>query len=220
MQGFDELNKKINNRIQQLSILVHNKENTQREYDELAELIYPKLKYHIWKFCKNNLDTEEALHFTLVKVFNNIDKYNPENGRFTTWAFTIARNETLYYLDRKHKDIPKYIEISTLYEDSEYNDQLSAEDKQNNHNEVTDIFNKTISQIYNLKDELLKNIAIDKMVKNTKVKEIALKYGIPENTVKTKLRKARFEIRKSVIQEDPEVNRKLSDSLPNFKVKS
>ena len=172
MQGFDELNKKINNRIQQLSILVHNKENTQREYDELAELIYPKLKYHIWKFCKNNLDTEEALHFTLVKVFNNIDKYNPENGRFTTWAFTIARNETLYYLDRKHKDIPKYIEISTLYEDSKYNDQLSAEDKQNNHNEVTDIFNKTISQIYNLKDELLKNIAIDKMVKNTKVKEI------------------------------------------------
>jgi len=220
MQGFDELNKKINNRIQQLSILVHNKENTQREYDELAELIYPKLKYHIWKFCKNNLFTEEALHFTLVKVFNNIDKYNPENGRFTTWAFTIARNETLYYLDRKHKDIPKYIEISTLYEDSKYNDQLSAEDKQNNHNEVTDIFNKTISQIYNLKDELLKNIAIDKMVKNTKVKEIALKYGIPENTVKTKLRKARFEIRKSVIQEDPEVNRKLSDSLPNFKVKS
>ena len=153
-------------------------------------------------------------------MFNNIEKYNPESGRFTTWAFTIARNETLYYLDRKYKDIPKYIEISSLYEDSKYNDALSADDIINSHNEVTEIFNRTIDEIFNLKDELIKNIAIDKMVNNTKVKEIALKYDIPENTVKTKLRKARFEIRKSVIKKDPEVNRKLSDSLPDFKIKS
>ena len=50
--------------------------------------------------------------------------------------------------------------------------------------------------------------------------KIALKYDMPENTVKTKLRKARFEIRKSVIKKDPDVNRKLSDSLPDFKIKS
>lgn len=219
MPAFDELNKKINNRIQEISIKIHSKKHTQREYEEIAELVYPKLKYHIWKFCKNDLDTEEALHFTLVKIFNNIEKYNPESGRFTTWAFTIARNETLYYLDRKYKDIPKYIEISSLYEDSKYNNQLSADEVTNNHNEVTEIFNKTINEIFNLEDELLKNIAIDKMVNNTKVKEIAIKYKMPENTVKTKLRKARFEIRKSVIKKDPEVNRKLSDSLPDFKIK-
>ena len=137
MPAFDELNKKINNRIQEISIKIHKKKYTKKEYEEIAELVYPKLKYHIWKFCKNDLDTEEALHFTLVKIFNNIEKYNPESGRFTTWAFTIARNETLYYLDRKYKDIPKYIEISALYEDSKYNDQLSADQISSNHNEVT-----------------------------------------------------------------------------------
>mgnify|MGYP000350514845 FL=1 len=220
MPAFDEINKKINNRIQEIAVLIYRKEHTNREYEEIAELVYPKLKYHIWKFCKNDLDTEEALHFTLVKIFNNMEKYNPGSGRFTTWAFTIARNETLYYLDRKYKDIPRYIEISSLYEDSNYNDSLSTTDKVNSQNEVTEIFNRTINEIFNLEDELLKNIAIDKMVNNTKVKEIALKYDMPENTVKTKLRKARFEIRKSVIKKDPDVNRKLSDSLPDFKIKS
>ena len=219
MAGFEELNKEINNRIQELSEIVHKEEHTEREYNELAALIYPKLRFFVWKFCKNEIDTEEALHFALVKIFKNICKYTPCSGRFTTWAFTIARNETLYYLDRKNKDIPPYIEISSLFVDSKYNDNLSFLEKNNNHNEVTDIFNSTISEIYNLEDELLKNIAIDKMVNNEKVKEIAEKYGIPENTVKTKLRKARFEIRKSVIRKDPDVNRRLIDSLQDFKVK-
>ena len=219
MAGFEELNREINDRIQKLSEIVHKEEHTEREYNELASLIYPKLRFFIWKFCKNEIDTEEALHFTLVKVFKNICKYNPLSGRFTTWAFTIARNETLYYLDRKNKDIPAYIEISLLFVDSKYNDNLSYLEKDNNHNEVTDIFNSTISEIYNLEDELLKNIAIDKMVNNEKVKEIAEKYSIPENTVKTKLRKARFEIRKSVIKKDPNVNQRLIESMKDFKVK-
>jgi RNA polymerase sigma factor (sigma-70 family) len=219
MAGFDEINKQINDRIQELSIIIRQKNYTQREYNELASLIYPKLKFFIWKFCKNDFDTEEALQFTLIKVFNKIEQYNPLSGRFTTWAFTIARNETLYYLDRKNKDIPSYIEISSLYEDSKYNDNLTTFEKENHYHEVTEIFNRTISEIYNLKDELLKNIAIDKMVNNGKVKEIAEKYDIPENTVKTKLRKARFEIRKSILKKDPSVNRKLIESIPDFSIK-
>ena len=219
MAGFDEINKQINDRIQELSIIIRQRNYTQREYNELASLIYPKLKFFIWKFCKNDFDTEEALQFTLIKVFNKIEQYNPLSGRFTTWAFTIARNETLYYLDRKDKDIPSYIEISSLYEDSKYNDNLTTFEKENHYHEVTEIFNRTISEIYNLKDELLKNIAIDKMVNNGKVKEIAEKYDIPENTVKTKLRKARFEIRKSILKKDPSVNSKLIESIPDFSIK-
>ena len=57
------------------------------------------------------------------------------------------------------------------------------------------------------------------MVNNEKVKEIAEKYNMPENTVKTKLRKARFEIRKSVLKKDPDINHRLSESIENFKIK-
>ena len=219
MAGFEKINKEINERIQELSEKVHREEHTRREYNELATLIYPKLKFFIWKMCKDEFHTEEALQDSLTKIFNKISHYKPLSGRFTTWAFTIAYHETLYYLDRKNRALPPYIEITSLFVDSKYNDSLSYLEKENNHNEVSDIFNKTISEIYNLKDELLKNIAIDKMVNNEKVKEIAEKFSIPENTVKTKLRKARFEIRKSVLKKDPSVNEKLVDSIPDFKIK-
>ena len=220
MAGFDELNKRINDRIQEISIKLHENTASTREYNEISELIYPKLKYHIWKFCKDEYDTAEALHFTLLKVFKNVSQYNPNAGRFTTWAFTIARNETLYYLDRKHKSIPKYIEIGELYENHDSYSSDGESDAYKQSKVISDMHDKTIFEIFNLKDELLKNIAIDKMLSNDKVKEIAIKYDLKENTVKTKLRKARFEIRKAVLKNNPSINQTLIEVIPGFKIKS
>ena len=65
MAGFDEINKQINDRIQELSVLIRQRNYSQREYNELADLIYPKLRFFIWKFCKNDFDTEEAFGLSI-----------------------------------------------------------------------------------------------------------------------------------------------------------
>ena len=57
---------------------------------------------------------------------------------------------------------------------------------------------------------MLQNIAVDKMIKKQKVKSIADKYSINENTVKTKLRKIRSDIKHQVLEKNPEFRETLN----------
>lgn len=195
--GFDKTNAIINDRIHEIASKFSTKKITEKERNELATLIYPKLKYHIWKFCNNQNDTEEALQWTLKKIFSNISKFDFNKGRFTTWIYKIARNETLFYLYKKNQ---VRCHCSELVYDSRDKCEEMMDDTEN---QIQSIYDETISEIHNIEDPLLKNIAVDKMINNEKVKCIAVRYDINENTVKTKLRKIRSDLKDKVLEKNP-----------------
>ena len=201
-------NQIINERIQEIAMLLHQNKVTERERNELASLVYPKLKYYIWSICKNESDTVEALQWSFKKIFNNIEKFDPSKARFTTWVYSISRNETLFYLHKKNKNPVISVEkVYDSHDNAEFSDFFNFEEDFNS------LYNITVSEINNIEDPVLKGIAVDKMIKNDRVKTIAIRYNINENTIKTKLRKIRSDIKTKVIRENPDLKELLNQTF-------
>jgi len=201
--NFKELSKRTNDEIQELAIKVKSGDYKETERNRLASLIYPKLKYFIWKFFNDEEETSHALMETCEKIFNNIHTFNPQY-RFTTWAFTIARNQALYHIDQVKKKVkpmvsiddvsPLTFEIADGYYESFERESLK-----------TRLYQATMMEIENLPDSIEKTLLIEKDINLLKGEDIAVKYEMNLNTVKTKLRKARKIVRSRVLQENPDL---------------
>lgn len=206
-------NKNVNIRIHEIAQKLNTDLITDRELNELATLIYPKLKFYIFSFCKNEFDTCEATQFAVKKIFKNIEKYDITKGKFTTWIYRIAKNETLFYLFYKKKDEHFDIDgcsnqLNHLSQDS-WNFPRTGVEQYDEYNAIDDIYNKTKVEILNLEDETLREIAISKMLCNKKVKDIAVELEMNENTVKTKLRKIKSDLKNIMFSKYPSIKEKL-----------
>jgi len=204
--GYEDLNRRLNDEMQQLAESIVAKKFTERDRNRLVRIMEPKLKYFIWKFFNDTDETEEVLHNTFFKIFKSLDSYNPKY-RFTTWIYTIARNESLLHLHKLKQqmttDIDKIGNSLFLVDDSR--DNLEKE------NSLENLYTATMLAIEEMPESLEKSILIDKELNKMKGADIADKYDMNLNTVKTKIRKARKILKDSVLETNPELVEKIKD---------
>ena len=62
----------------------------------------PIVGFH-YNFLKNKQDAEDLAQDTFLKIYTNLGRYNPNKGKFQSWAFRIAKN-TFIDLLRKNKN--------------------------------------------------------------------------------------------------------------------
>jgi RNA polymerase sigma-70 factor (ECF subfamily) len=206
LTGYEDLNRKLNDEMQQLAETIVAGKFTERDRNRLVRIMEPKLKYFIWKFFNNKDETEEVLHNTFFKVFKSLASYNPKY-RFTTWIYTIARNESLLHLHKLKQHMTTDIDVigNSLFLVDDSRDNLEKEYSLEN------LYTATMLAIKEMPESLEKSILIDKELNKMKGADIADKYEMNLNTVKTKIRKARKILKDSVLDRNPELVEKIKD---------
>ncbi len=89
-------------------------------YDRYAASIYGL----VFRIVKQEEEAQTILQDTFLKVWERIDQYRSEKGRFITWIFNIARNASLDMLRsksyRNHRAIDVLDENTTQFSASSY----------------------------------------------------------------------------------------------------
>lgn len=68
-------------------------------YDKYSGAIYSV----ILKMTRDEDLAQDLLQETFISIWNKSDQYNPEKGRFYSWAYRIARHKVLNYLRSSNK---------------------------------------------------------------------------------------------------------------------
>ena len=147
------------------------------------------VRSHVSRYVSQKEDIKDICLESFQKAFSQISSYNPEY-KFSTWLYRIARNTAFDYLnkqDREKNNMP----TTSIHEDFAELKELPA----TMHNPEEDIINqqeydKWLTNIEKLKDDY-KLVARMNLIDNFGYKEIADELGMPLNTVKTKIRRAK-----------------------------
>jgi len=129
------------------------------------------------KFFNDTEPTEEVLHNTLYKIFKSIESYS-DKFRFTTWIYTIAKNESLLHqhkmrtqfavrLDDVENKVDRPDDSGFVLEKETYIESLYVE---------------TLRMMTTLPDCIEKSILIDKELNHMKGNDLAEKYDMNLNT--------------------------------------
>jgi RNA polymerase sigma-70 factor (ECF subfamily) len=68
----------------------------QETYEQTKDMVYRL----VWRMIKNKTEADDITQEVFIKVYKNLDKFDPSQAKLTTWVYQIALNHTLNYIKR------------------------------------------------------------------------------------------------------------------------
>ncbi len=158
------------------------------------------LSAHVSRFISNREDVEDVCIETFQKAFSRIELYN-EAYMFSTWLFRIGQNTAFDHLNSRQRKAAN-LQMQTIAYDSDSSldipsEATSPEDSVINQEE----YDKWLTVIELLEGDY-KTVAKMFLIDNYGYQEIADALGMPLNTVKTKIHRARMKLMKMMEMSD------------------
>lgn len=133
-------------------------------YKNYKNLVY-KIAYGI---LKNSYDSDDIVQIVFEKIYS-IDKDKLPTRNESSWLYSVTKNETINYLNKKKN----HIELEEIYE------------LEDNNNEINELINKdSYNRLIGKLNENEKEIISLKILSNLSFKEIAKLLNKPTGTIK------------------------------------
>jgi RNA polymerase sigma-70 factor (ECF subfamily) len=156
----------------------------------LVEKYHRHLLNFIYRLVLEKNNVEDIGQETFVAAFKSLSTFDETRGTpFSAWLFTIAKNKCLdEYRKSEHKNKSMDIEPDMLADQSDdaENRMLSMER------------NRYLQQSLSLLPEPFRSSMLENLAGET-IKSSALKHHISENTVKTRLFRARAKLKEFLL---------------------
>lgn len=176
-------------------------ERTSANWTKLQEFFWYGIKQFAFKYTHNLDDAYDMTIETFISALNNINNYNPEKAKFSTWLWTICKNNCIHLIKDRAKIPVVDNDISDLYDSAILNSAYSQQQSNYKVNGGTleemsldditlNIYNISIEEIGRM-DDISKTIISMKLFQNKKIREIADELDMHESTVKNYLYKAK-----------------------------
>jgi RNA polymerase sigma-70 factor (ECF subfamily) len=170
----------------------------------------PGISVYLREMLPNMDDRNEVIATTFSKVWGKIHQYDPY-WNFSTWVYRIALNEArLFFRGRKKTYSYEAMEESGINMEAKFGSCSIADHDDVNHVEL--LAQAVLSEINKL-PTMYRTVLTLREVEKKKYEEIATELGWKENTVKTRIFKARRILRSEIEKKQPALLKMYQGSL-------
>ena len=145
---------------------------------------YPDVSHFAKKVCRNDQDAEEATQHTVTVLWKKIRDFRQE-AKLTTWLYSVVKNECLRLKDRYFRQ-KQTLQQAHQLADHEVDSKMKEY--------LLQVLSEVIADLNDDDRELIILHEID----GTKLQEIADRRKLPLNTIKTRIRRARMQMKEKL----------------------
>lgn len=151
-------------------------------FETLVKRYQKRLFSFVYRIVGDQFASEEVIQDTFFNIYKTIDRIET-NRKFSTYLFTVAKNNTISYLRRKHKTTS--LTDQEIDEDENIYEKLITSEKRH-------AVNLALAKLEIKYRQVLKLYYFEDL----SYEQISSKLKVPLNTVRTQLKRAKEALKK------------------------
>lgn len=168
----------------ELQLIESARNGDQRAFTELIQGAQRRMWAVAWSITGNQQDAEDAMQDALSAIWRNLHRFEPR-AKFSTWAYRIASNAALQIVRARRETLDPDVGLAEASADSPVDSQVSA---------------KLVmrSALAELPPEFREALVL-REYGGLSYQEIAGQQGIPVQTVKSRINRARGRLKQQLV---------------------